>query len=82
MQYIGGTIGIIFGVLLIIYRERVGDFFGQPDWATKVGGIYNVVIFVGVFMFFWSLAAMTNTTDLLFAPFFAIFPRKVDPTGF
>ena len=82
MQYFGGIIGIIFGILLIIYRERVGDFFGQPDWATKVGGIYNVIIFIGVLMFFWGLATMTNSTELLFAPLFAIFPRKVSPTGF
>ena len=55
---------------------------GQPDWAIKVGGIYNVLIFIGVFFFFWSLASMTNTTDLLFAPLFFFFPKRNVPTGF
>ena len=79
MSYVGALIGMAFGVFLIVKREDVGNAFGDPDWAAKVGGVYNVVILVGAFIFFWSLASLTGTTDILFAPLFMFFPHKVSP---
>ncbi len=70
-------VGIVFGCLLVYYREQVGMAFGDPPWASKVGGVYNVVIIIGIFFVFWSLATLTNTTDVLFAPIFMFLPHKI-----
>ncbi len=63
-----GILGIVFSFFLITKREMVGDMLGDPEWASKVGGIYNVVVILGVLIFFWSLATMTGTTGVLFSP--------------
>ena len=76
MRFILGIIGILFGAALIKFREQVGDMLGQPAWADKIGGIYNVVVIIGVLMFFWSIAYMTNTQDIFFAPLFYFLPHK------
>lgn len=68
MSIIGGLLGIALGVCTILYREAIGDIIGQPAWADKVGGIYNVMVIVGVLLCFWGLATLTGTTDILFAP--------------
>ncbi len=69
-------LGILAAYVLIRYREIIGDTIGQPDWASKVGGIYNVVIFCGIFVFFWSLATLTGTTDVLFAPLLSFMTQR------
>lgn len=76
-----GLIGIVLSFCLIKYRERIGDTFGDPEWAMKVGGIYNVIVLCGVFGFFWSISYMTDTLDVLFAPIFWILPQKTALTG-
>ena len=68
MKFLLGIIGILFSYAIIRYREVIGNALGEPDWTMKVGGIYNVVIIIGVFGFFWSIAYMTNTADILFWP--------------
>ncbi len=76
MHIILGLIGIVFAAVLIKFREQVGAMLGEPTWAEKIGGIYNVIIIIGVFIFFWSIAYMTNTQDVLFAPIMNLFPNK------
>lgn len=76
MGILRGLIGILIGYALIRYREPIGAMIGDPDWAAKVGGIYNVLILLGVFIFFWSIASMTGTTDVLFYPILMFFPQK------
>lgn len=76
-----GLIGIIFGFCLAKYREQVGDMLGDPTWVGKVGGIYNLLIIVGILIFFWSLAYMTGTEQILFAPIVSIFPQAAPPVG-
>ncbi len=73
MSYFLGILGIIASFFLLKYRERVGDMIGEPEWAHKVGGIYNVIILCGIFLFFWSLATVTGTTDILFRPILSLF---------
>lgn len=63
-----GILGMAAGVLLIKYRDVVGQTIGDADWMKYVGGVYNFVILVGIFIFFFSLAKMTGTTGLLLAP--------------
>ncbi len=76
-----GLIGIGFSFLLIKYREQVGDMLGDPDWASKVGGIYNIVILLGTIGFFWSIAYMTGTEEVLFAPLVYFLPHSAPPQG-
>lgn len=85
MRFIGGIFGIIFGFLIIRYRERIGEMLGDPQWASKVGGIYNVLIIVGIFIFLWSLTTMTGTSDVLFSPILSLVglgSKSATPTGF
>lgn len=74
MQYVVGIFGIIAGAALIKYRQRVGDEFGDPDWAARVGGVYNVVIIFGIFIIFWSISYMVGTMDVFFAPLIYVLP--------
>lgn len=73
MQYFGSAIGILFAYCLVRYREPIGGMIGDPEWAGKIGGIYNVLILCGAFIFFWSLATLTGTTDILFSPILSLF---------
>lgn len=85
MNVILGLIGIVFGCVLVKYREQVGNAVGEPAWALKVGGIYNVVIVLGILMAFWGLATMTGTTDVFLSPITSFLPgmRKSGvPEGF
>ena len=79
-----GIIGIIASFFIIKQREYLGDFFGDPEWAYRIGGIYNVMIIVAVLIFFWGLAAVTGTMDVLFSPIYSFFSfgksnQGVDP---
>lgn len=69
-----GLLGIVGSFFLIKYRERVGDMIGDPAWAQKVGGIYNVLIIAGVLIFFWGVATMTGTSDVFFRPLLMLIP--------
>lgn len=66
--------GLIGPFFLVKYRESIGDMMGEADWMKKVGGVYNVVFIVAVIIFFWTIAEMTGTTSILFAPL-----RKLSP---
>lgn len=76
MQFVLGIFGIACSILLIKYREGVGDAIGQPEWASKVGGIYNVLLICAIFGFFWSVATMTGTTHFLFSPIINLFQNN------
>lgn len=79
MQIILGIIGIVASVLIVVYREGIGDSLGEPEWAAKAGGIYNVVIILAVIIFFWSLAYMTGTLGFLFSPILKFL--RIQPQG-
>jgi hypothetical protein len=74
MNIILSLIGIVGSLFMIKYRERIGEMFGEADWMVKVGGIYNLVIIVAIFIFFWSIASLTGTTGILFKPFLYLIP--------
>ena len=61
-------IGIVASILLIKYRERMGDMIGDAYWMRHIGGVYNLIIIAAVFIFFWSVAELTGTTDILLEP--------------
>ncbi|MFA6038775.1 MAG: hypothetical protein WCV62_04075 [Candidatus Peribacteraceae bacterium] len=67
-------VGIVGSFCLIKYREQVGDMIGEAQWMKNVGGVYILVIIIAVFIFFWSLAELTGTTDVLFGPLKYLIP--------
>ena len=66
--------GLIGPFCMMYYRERIGDMIGEAEWMRKVGGVYNVVVFIALFIFFWTLAEATGATDILFSPLKSILP--------
>ncbi|MBP9773741.1 MAG: hypothetical protein KBD00_03870 [Candidatus Peribacteraceae bacterium] len=78
MNIIFGLLGIVGSFFLVVKREAIGDMFGEAEWMQKVGGVYNVMIICAIFLFFWSIAFMTGTMDVLFSPITNFFrPRPI-----
>jgi len=73
--YLMIAIGLIGPFFLIKYRESIGDMVGEAEWMKKIGGVYNVIIIVALIIFFWTIAEMTGTTDVLFSPLRSFFPE-------
>ena len=73
MEIFMSIIGILFAYVLIRYREPIGEMIGDPEWAHSIGGIYNLLILLGIFIFFWSLATLTGTSDIFFSPILNLF---------
>lgn len=73
MKYFFALLGIAASFVLLKYRERVGEMFGEADWMRHVGGIYGIVIIVAIFIFFWSVATLTGTMDIFLIPLAAPF---------
>lgn len=80
MHYILPLIGIVGSIFMLKYRERIGDFLGEADWMKYTGGVYNFVIILALFIFFWSIASVTGTTEILFRPFLYLFPGTANPS--
>lgn len=76
-----GFLGMATGMLMIKYRERIGETIGDAEWMRYVGGVYMFVMLVGIFVFFFSLAKMTGTTDFLLAPLRFLIPVPTAPQG-
>lgn len=74
-------IGLVGSIALVIYRERVADSIGAGEWMEYVGGVYNFVIIVAVFIFFFSLATLTGTLDFFLAPVRWILPTRAVDTS-
>jgi hypothetical protein len=58
--------GLIGPFLIIMHREAIGDLMGEPTWSKPIGGIYAVVVYIAIAIFFWTVAEMTHSTDVLF----------------
>lgn len=78
-NFFSGLFGIAFAVVLIKYRESVANLIGEASWMQKVGGVYNFVILVAVGIFLFSLAAITGTTEIFFAPVLWLLPGGNTP---
>lgn len=66
-------LGIVASGFMIKYRERLGDMIGEAQWMHYVGGVYNFIIILAVFLFFWCVAALTGTQHVLFFPIYLFF---------
>lgn len=69
-----GIIGMICSYIMIRHRQALGDMMGEADWMRKIGGVYMVMVFLGVLVFFWSVAYMVNTLDIFFYPLLYLIP--------
>ncbi|OIO54214.1 hypothetical protein AUJ46_03765 [Candidatus Peregrinibacteria bacterium CG1_02_54_53] len=76
-----GFIGLICSVLLIKYRERVAEMIGAGEWMEYAGGVYNVIILTAVFLFFFSVAALTGTLDFFLTPVRWLLPTPSPDTS-
>jgi hypothetical protein len=79
MKYVLSILGIIASFYMIYYREKVGDMLGEAEWMRKVGGVYMIVVLIAVAIFFWSIAELTGTTNILFAPLRYMIPGLREP---
>ncbi len=84
MHIVLSIIGMALALVMLKYREKIGDMIGEADWMRKVGGVYNLIILASVIIFLWSIAEMTGTTNVLFAPLKFIIPgaRQAPPPAF
>ena len=73
--------GLIGPFVMMVYRESLGDLIGEADWMRKVGGVYYVIVFIALFIFFWTLAEVTGTTTILFSPITSILPGVQQQTA-
>lgn len=67
-------LGIVAAFFMMKYREKIGDMLGEAEWMQKIGGVYTFIILLALFIFIWSIAALTGTTGVLFAPLRWILP--------
>jgi hypothetical protein len=74
MRIVLSLIGMVGAFYMMYYRQKVGDMIGEADWMRKVGGVYNVIVFAAVFIFFWCIAELTGTTGIFFRPLTMLFP--------
>ncbi len=74
MTIVLGILGMAFGVVMIKYREAVGDMLGSADWMKYVGGNYMLPVWLGIFFFFYSFAYMTGTMDFFLSPLISFIP--------
>jgi uncharacterized membrane protein len=83
MRTILSLVGVVGSFFLIRYREHIGDMMGEPAWMQKIGGVYNFIVIIAVFIFFWSIAELTGTTEILFKPLTFFIPgareTPIDP---
>lgn len=74
MKFLFGIIGLVGSFFILRFREYIGDMIGDADWMRYVGGPYNLVVLIALFIFFWSIAAMTGTEDVFVRPILWLFP--------
>jgi uncharacterized membrane protein len=74
MHFVLSILGIVAAFLLIVNREMIGDMLGEAEWMQTVGGVYYIVVYIGIFIFFWSLAELTGTTEILLKPLTWLIP--------
>ncbi|QQR55166.1 hypothetical protein IPG41_01185 [Candidatus Peregrinibacteria bacterium] len=64
MQYLQGFIGMLIGLLILIYRPKIKDFTGDIAFAERYlgsGGTWTFFIILGVGIFILSLLWATGT---------------------
>ena len=74
MNFVFGMLGIIASIYMIVYREVLGNTIGDAEWMHHVGGIYYVIVYIAIGVFFYSIAIMFDLTEAgIFSPLIRIF---------
>jgi len=74
MKYVLAIFGLFLSYGIMRHRESIGNSIGEMDWMRKIGGIYNIIVCIAVFIFFWSLATLSGTEDIFLYPFLKLMP--------
>jgi len=69
-----GFILIVIAILMIMFREHAGNMLGQAGWMEKLGGVYMVMIYVGMLLFFLGLIMLFGLTEVALGPIFNFIP--------
>ena len=59
--------------IALVFLRVSGDLIGDAEWMKYVGGVYNFVILISIFIFFWALASLTGTERIFFFPIYFVF---------
>lgn len=76
MHIIFGLIGIGCSYLLVRYRGAIINFTGPWGWAERFlgpGQSYNAAVFLGIFVFFFSVMVLTGGFGAFFRNTFGQF---------
>lgn len=72
-------VGLALSFAMIKFRESIGNAIGEASWMRKVGGVYTVVVFCAIVLFFWCLAFLTGTEEIFFKPIMFLLPGAPEP---
>lgn len=64
MQYVQGLLGMVLGLLILVYRPKIKDFTGDIGFAERwfgPGGTWTFFIILGVGLFVLSLMWFSGT---------------------
>ncbi len=76
MQYLQGFIGMVIGLLILVFRPRIKDFTGDIGFAEKwfgSGGTWTFFIILGVGIFVLSLMWATGSLQSFMSSKFSQF---------
>lgn len=80
MRYIGGIIGVIIGLLIVVYRERIKQQVGSVSFAERwfgPGGTYTFLMLFGLLLSIGSILWMTGTVQSLLSSLLGpLFPTE------
>jgi len=66
-----GTLAIVASFFLLKYRVNVVATTGKFGWCEKYlgdGGTYRFMVICSILLFFWGVANLTGTEDILMSP--------------
>ena len=76
MRYFIGTIGLIFGILLVWKTYALAQIFGSIPWAERnlgSGSTYMVIKLIGLLFVVLSFMYLFGLLDILLFPFRNLF---------
>lgn len=78
MQVLQGFIGMVLGMLILIYRPQIKNFIGSVGFAEEYmgpGGTWTLLVIIGAAFFMAGLMWATGVIQDFFVAHFAIFMR-------
>lgn len=66
-----GILAIVASFAIIKWREKIVATTGKFEWCEKylgLGGTYRFMVILAILLFFWGVAKITGTEDVLLGP--------------